>query len=113
MTTENEVEKPTEKTWQQEIEFVAQAFSQVVESRFIGSVMRAESFLPKVVINQETREENRVRLLETFIDYTMGTVVAMLAHYASSQPEFEEALVAITREKFVRIRKLKEEGKIQ
>lgn len=103
-----------ERPWLEKIEETAMQFSQVIESRFIGSVMRAESFLPGIIVGgEEQAEENRVKLLECFIDYTMGTTVAILAHYASDDEQFEENLVAIMRDKFVRIRNMKKEGKIQ
>ena len=92
---------PAENEWQEKVTECAQQFSQAMEERFVGSKMRAESFLPKKPTDDVKAEATGI-----FLDYLLGTTVAIVCDGRPAPPEFEEDVVAIIRDKFVRLRSI-------
>jgi hypothetical protein len=89
------------RPWPEKVNECAQQFSQVLEERWVGSTERARQFLmPKKVTDQELSD-----CIGIFIDYLLGTTVALVCNGRAAPPEFEEDIIAIIREKFAWMRK--------
>lgn len=95
---------PPDKPWQEKVTEVAQSFSQAMEERFVGSKMRAESFMPKKLTDEDKAEATGV-----FLDYLLGTTVALVCNGQPAPPEFEEDVILIIRDKFSRLREMHKE----
>lgn len=107
--------KPGEEwTWDENVAMCAARFSKKIEDAWVFEMGKADAFLPHHHIaseqTQEKEAENRIRQLEIFIDYFIGTQVAILTHYASLEEEFEENLIAMVKDKFERLRKRNANG---
>lgn len=93
--------------WQENVEACAQRLSRKMEEAFVFEVNASEKFLPYNHPGVECKldeGDQKVRMLECHIDYSVGTLVAILTHYCSLDEQFEENLVAMVRDKFKRLR---------
>ena len=46
-------------------------------------------------------------IIETFMEYSIGTIVAILCNYVNDTKDFEDICVEMVREKFERMREIK------
>ena len=59
------------------------------------------------MIAGEEKQSGREFSLECFLDYLVGTSVAIAGTYASLDPQFEESFIDVVRDKFHRAREIK------
>ena len=97
-----------EISWKDNIELCAQRFSRTMEEKFQFELKNGETLLPPNIKGTKFKEECAVEMLEIFLDYMFGTAAAISGHYCSLEEEFEENIVQMVRDKFVRLRKMKE-----
>lgn len=102
-----------EFTWQDNVVECAQRLSRKIEEAFLFELRASTAFLPEKHIESEYSEkqrlEDRIDQMEILFDYTLGTTVALLTHHANLSPQFEQNLVAMMKDKFRRLRELKED----
>lgn len=99
-----------EISWRDNIVTFGQRFSRVMEERFQIEVQSGVAVLPPGIGENKFVEECGVEMFEIYLEYLFGTAVAIACHYCSTTEEFEENIVALVRDKFVQIRKMKSEG---
>lgn len=87
------------------VQMCAERFSQYIEQRFIAELKHAEAFVGP--IESADIDGARTFMLNVFMEYLIGTSVAIFGHYASIEPQAEENVVALVRDKFARLREFK------
>jgi hypothetical protein len=103
--------------WEENVIMCAQRFSSTMEERFGIEVQACRTFIKESLPEFLPKDrkilqgnEKMARALEYLLEYMLGTAVAVGGHYCSTSPEFEENIVALVRDKFSKVRKMKEEG---
>lgn len=96
-----------DESWRLTLVECGQRFSQAMEQAFVSEIQRAEKFVPQRT-PVEARK-NRVALLECFLDYLVGTTVAISTSYGSHEEEFQKHFEEVVRDKFECVREIKKE----
>lgn len=105
--------KISEVTYEDNLRKCAEELSQIIEESFQKAIKSGEMFFPLPPKGQKINEEAAATMLDLFIEYLLGTSVAVCCHYINTETEFEEHLIGLIREKFVRIRKMEEDGQFR
>lgn len=106
--------KGKEWSWQENVTMMAQRMSQKLEEAFVFEMKAADAFLPyhhdEKMATKPLIEEQVKLQCQIFVDYFLGTTVALLGNTISPELEFEEMCIEIVRDKFTRVRKMLAEG---
>lgn len=109
--TENKVSPLRELSnpWHLDVIKIGERLSQNMEEKFMTLLKQAEEFRPKGASKAEG-EANVIQIIEILFDYLFGTAVAIAAHYATTDEQFEKNVIAMVQHKFKVLREMQEAG---
>lgn len=108
-SNKKKVQAVPKATWQDEVTFCGQRLSRIIEEQFQQEIKNGEAVLPKSS-DLVSRDECAVDMLSIYFEYLFGTAVAISCHYATTEPQFEENMIALIRDKFSKVREMKQQG---
>lgn len=106
-------------TFQDNVQICTERLSRKIEEAFVFEMRKAETFLPHKNLlagaepsQEQIQDEYEVTLM-MFLDYSVGTLAAILSTYGTSDEAFEEIVIDLMRKKFKWLRETPTERRSQ